>query len=281
MSKGMIFNIEEFAIHDGPGIRKLVFFKGCPLSCTWCHNPEGISFERELMVSYTSCIHCEKCKKVCTHNDDTVCENCDTSCQLRLRKIAGTEYEADVLAEKLKKSQEVLIGSGGGITISGGEPLAQPKFFFELVSLLKPLHVAVETSGFAKSSIFQKMVKEVDLVLMDVKHSDTLIHKKFTGVYNTQILKNLDFLTQAETDFIVRIPLIPGVNDTKKNMEQTALLVKDAIHLVKVELLPFHQTAGAKYSMVRREYNPGFDTIKKVNIWREVFEKYNIDVNVL
>ena len=281
MAKGLIFNIEEFAVHDGPGIRKLVFFKGCPLSCTWCHNPEGISFENELMVSYASCMHCEKCKEVCKHDDDTICENCNTSCPLRLRKVLGKEYEAEKLAEKLKKGKEVLIGSGGGITISGGEPLAQPEFLYELIKFLKPLHIAVETSGFAKSEIFKRMVKEADLVLMDVKHTNPEIHKKFTGVDNTQILKNLEFLCQSETDFIIRIPLIPGVNDTKRNMEETARLIKDGKHLIKVELLPFHQTAGAKYSMVRKEYKPEFDVTRKVNIWLDVFKNYNINTNVL
>ena len=251
MSKGIIFDIEEFAVHDGPGIRKLVFFKGCPLRCTWCHNPEGLSFKKELMISRTK------------------------------RKISGQEFEAKELAEKILKGKEVLINSGGGITITGGEPLAQPTFLFDLIRWLKPMNIAVETSGFANKRVFQKMVEETDLVLMDVKHTDPEIHKKYTGVDNPQILENLQFLCRSDTDFYIRIPLIPGVNDTRENMEMTALLIKDAKHLKRVELLPYHQTAGAKYSMVGRSYNPMFDVKKKVNIWQDVFKNYNINITVL
>ncbi|MCE5344813.1 MAG: glycyl-radical enzyme activating protein [Bacteroidales bacterium] len=281
MSKGIIFNIEEFAVHDGPGIRKLVFFKGCPLHCTWCHNPEGISFRKELMVSNASCIKCGKCKEICIHKECTVCGNCVDVCPLRLRKISGMEMEATELAKKLLKGEEVLINSGGGITISGGEPLAQPAFFFDLVQHLKPLNIAVETSGYARNEIFRKMVSEVDLILMDIKHTDSEIHKNYTGVDNSLILENLEYLCRSATDFFIRIPLIPGVNDSVLNMERTAALIKDARHLRRVELLPYHQTAPAKYSMVNKVFKPEFDTNKKVNIWLDIFEKHNINAIVL
>lgn len=281
MVKGTIFNIEEFAVHDGPGIRKLVFFKGCPLNCSWCHNPEGISFRKELMVSQVACIQCGKCKEICIHDECEACGKCVGICPLRLRKVCGQETEAQELAEKLLKGKEVLINSGGGITISGGEPLAQPDFLFDLLKQLKPLHIAVETSGYASGSIFQKMVSMVDLVLMDVKHTDPKIHKKYTGIDNSLILENLKFLCQSSIDFCIRIPLIPGVNDTRENMEMTALLIKDSKYLKQVELLPYHQTAGAKYPMVNKIFSPGFDTNKKVNVWKDIFENYNINVTVL
>jgi pyruvate formate lyase activating enzyme len=279
--KGIIFNIEEFAVHDGPGIRKLVFFKGCPLKCSWCHNPEGISFKKELMVSETSCIHCERCKEVCTHDTCVVCGTCVDVCPLRLRKIVGEEYEAQELAVKLLKGKEVLMNSGGGITISGGEPLAQPDFLFDLISHLKPVHVAIETSGYAKSKIFNRMVSEIDLVLMDIKHTDPEVHKRFTGVDNAQILENLKYLCRSDTPFYIRIPLIPGVNDTLSNMEQTAFLLKDARNLMGVELLPYHQTAPAKYAMLKKQFTPGFDTAEKVNSWLEPFKNYNLKISVL
>lgn len=280
VSKGIIFNIEEFAVHDGPGIRKLVFFKGCPLRCSWCHNPEGISCSKELMVSRASCIHCEKCLEICTHEDCIVCGKCVDVCPLRLRKICGQNIEAKELADKLLKGKDVLVKSGGGITISGGEPLAQPAFFFDLVSQLKPVNIAVETSGYAKNEIFRKMVSEVDLVLMDIKHTDREIHKFYTGADNSLILENLQFLCKSETDFYIRVPLIPGINDSLLNMEKTALLLKDAKHLIRVELLPYHQTASAKYAMINKEFQPGFDTNKKVNIWLDVFKKKNINAIV-
>lgn len=279
--RGTIFNIEEFAVHDGPGIRKLVFFKGCPLHCSWCHNPEGISFQKELMISYAACTGCGNCSSVCPNEKCTACGKCLDVCPLNLRRICGQEYEAKELANELLKGKEILIDSGGGITISGGEPLAQPAFLFDLIKWLKPVNVAVETSGHAPASIFQKMVSVVDLVLMDIKHSDPVLHKKYTGVDNSRILENLRFLCRSDAEFTIRIPLIPGVNDSRDNMEKTALLIRDARHLKQVELLPFHQTAGAKYPMVGRQFNPGFDIQKKINIWKDVFEKYNININVL
>jgi pyruvate formate lyase activating enzyme len=281
LAKGLIFNIEEFAVHDGPGIRKLVFFKGCPLRCSWCHNPEGISFERELMVSYSACIDCGKCKEVCKHDECITCGDCVEACPLRLRRIAGEEYEAKELAKILLKGEDVLRNSGGGITISGGEPLAQPVFLFELIQYLKPVHVAIETSGFASRDIFQRMVKDVDLVLMDVKHTDPVIHKKYTGVDNASILRNLEYLCSSDTSHIIRIPLIPGVNDTSINITNTLELIKESRNLIKVELLPYHHTAGAKYPMVRRKFEPGFDTEKKVNTHKELFSKYNINYSIL
>ncbi len=252
MAKGTIFDIEELGVHDGPGIRKLVFFKGCPLRCRWCHNPEGISFSKEWMTG-----------------------------QSGERKMCGVGYEARELAKKLLKGRDILINSGGGITITGGEPLAQPDFLFDLISYLKPVNIAIETSGYAPEKIFRRAVKEVDLVLMDVKHTDSDIHKKYTGADNYLILENLRFLCQYETDFIVRIPLIPGVNDTKENMGKTAQLIRDAENLLKVELLPYHKTAGAKYKMVGKVYDPGFDTTQKVKARIDLFKKLNIEVSVL
>jgi len=276
--KGIIFNIEEFAVHDGPGIRKLVFFKGCPLQCTWCHNPEGISFRKELMVSHAACIGCGKCREACPGENCTACGRCVEVCPLRLRKIAGQEIEAKELAEFLLKGKEVLVNSGGGITVSGGEPLAQPEFLFELIKELKPVNVAVETSGFAKPEIFQRLVSEADIVLMDIKHTDSEIHKKYTGVGNEQIIENLKFLCSATKGFYIRIPLIPGVNDTSGNMEKTARLLKDANNLIRVDLLPYNPAAPAKYDMLGKDYKPGFDTSREVNIWSDIFKEYNINV---
>lgn len=279
--KGIIFNIEEFAVHDGPGIRKLVFFKGCPLHCSWCHNPEGISFRKELMVSQTACTRCGKCTEVCSSDTCIVCGKCVGVCPLRLRKICGEEIEAADLAVRLLKGRDILISSGGGITISGGEPLAQPAFLFDLLRHLKPLHIAVETSGYAREDTFLRMLSEVNLVLMDIKHTDPVIHRKYTGVDNSLIMRNLKHLCEASVDFCIRIPLIPGVNDSRENMKMTAQLLKDAKNLKKVEFLPYHQTAGAKYGMVGSVFNPGFNTSEVVSIRKEIFEDYHIRVDVL
>ncbi len=279
--KGIIFNIEEFAVHDGPGIRKLVFFKGCPLKCSWCHNPEGISFHREIMVSRASCIDCGRCREICTQKECVLCGKCVDVCPLQLRRITGQEVRSEDLAQTLLQGKEVMIQSGGGITISGGEPLAQPEFLFDLMERLKPLSVAVETSGYAKPAIFQKVISKANLILMDIKHTDPEIHKRYTGVDNRLILENLKLLCSSDTGFYIRIPLIPGVNDTRENIEKTAHLIRSARHLQRVELLPYHLTAGAKYPMVNRRFEPGFEPGQKVNIWKDIFEKHHIKVTVL
>ena len=281
MAKGLIFEIEEFAVHDGPGIRKTVFFKGCPLRCNWCHNPEGISFKKEIMVSKRSCTNCGRCTDVCKEKKCTACGACINACPLRLRKICGTEYEAKELAKELLRGKEILEKSNGGITISGGEPMAQPEFLLELIRELKPVHVAIETSGYAPEEVFKRVVDSVDLVLMDIKHTDTEIHKQVTGVDNALILRNLAFLCESGKKFYIRIPLIPGINDTRENMEKTAELLKNAKALERVEFLPYHKTAGAKYAMVGKEYSPVFDVGKIPEVFREPFNKYHIRSEVV
>ncbi len=281
MAKGTIFAIEEFAVHDGPGIRKIVFFKGCPLSCNWCHNPEGMSFGKEIMVSRGACTDCGKCADICKNEKCTACGACIRACHMNLRRICGTEYKASELASELLKGKEVLERNNGGITISGGEPMAQPLFLFELIEELKPVHVAVETSGYAPEGTFKKAIEGVDLVLMDIKHTDPQVHKKYIGQDNTLIMKNLRHLIASGKKFYIRIPLIPGVNDTKDNMEKTAELLKDAKGLERVELLPYHKTAGAKYAMIGREYKPMFDVKKIPAVYQKPFQKYNIRSEVL
>jgi len=200
---------------------------------------------------------------------------------MRIRKIAGREIEADELAAELLKGSGVLAESGGGITISGGEPLAQPQFLFELMDKLKPLNIAVETSGYAGRKIFSRMVAEADLILMDVKHTDPDVHIKYTGRDNRLILQNLDYLCHSDTDFCIRIPLIPGVNDSRENIEETARIIKNSKHLIRVELLPYNCTAGAKYRMLGRDYQPGFNENRKVKVHKDIFEKNGIEAVVL
>jgi len=281
MTKGIIFDIEEFAVHDGPGIRKTVFLKGCPLRCNWCHNPEGISFKKQMMVSKASCLQCGNCKKACQNSSCTVCGNCIAVCPLRLRKICGVEVEASELAKELLVGREILDQSGGGITISGGEPLAQPKFLLELIHALQSIHVAIETSGYTSCATFRSVVEKVDLVLMDIKHVDSHVHRQLTGVDNELILQNLKYLCSIDKRFIIRIPLIPGLTDTKDNMEKTSELLQGAKGLERVELLPYHKTAGAKYGMLGKEYKPIFDTEMQPQVHHEPFQRKHIRSVVL
>jgi pyruvate formate lyase activating enzyme len=281
-TKGLVFDIKQFAVFDGPGIRTTVFMKGCPLRCQWCHNPEGISFRPELMVSRHSCIHCGKCGAVCSHpNECMACGACVDVCPLHLRKIAGVWYTTSELADILLRDKDFLEMSQGGITLSGGEPLAQPDFVYELLGELKGLHTAIETSGCCSREDFRRIISRVDYIMMDIKMVDPELHKKYTGADNKGILENLEYLKSGGKPFVIRIPMIPGVNDTDENLEQTADLLKGAKNLVRVELLPYHKTAGAKYGMLGKSYSPDFDTEGTPNCCMEIFHSIGIQCEVL
>jgi pyruvate formate lyase activating enzyme len=176
--------------------------------------------------------------------------------------MAGYEIEAEALAARLKKSA---LFPDGGVTFSGGEPLMQWPFVREVASLLPGIHLAIETSGYSSDEAFSEMTEKMNLVMMDIKHADPVAHEKWTGVDNAVILRHLEFLKAGTTPFIVRVPLIPGVNDSHENLARTAVLVSGAKALLRVELLPYHQTAGAKYPMAGLPYEPGFDTGRTPN----------------
>ncbi len=279
---GIIFDIKQFAVFDGPGIRTTVFQKGCPLRCEWCHNPEGLSFSPQLMVSESACIHCGRCRAVCEHPDAcTVCGKCIRSCPLGLRKICGKRMEASELAGKLMKDQDYLERQGGGVTFSGGEPTAQGEFLLECLRLIRPMHKAIETSGYCDPHLFLEIVSMLDYVILDLKHTDDEIHRRYTKVGNQKILANLEQLKASGKPFRLRIPVIPGVNDTEENFRGTARLLKDARNLDTVELLPYHQTAGAKYEMVGMTFTPSFQADAQPNLNTSVFREYGIPCKVI
>lgn len=259
---GVIFDIKQFAVFDGPGIRTTVFLKGCPLRCMWCHNPEGLSFVPQLMVSGNGCSHCGRCREVCPSPDHCIlCGACISVCPNRLRKICGERVTSEELIARLWKDKDYLASQNGGITFSGGEPTGQPEFLLECLKGLGGMHRAIETSGYCNPEIFKEILGELDYIMMDIKLADEVQHRHYTGVSNRVILENLEYLKQSGKSFRIRIPVIPGVNDTKENYEQTADLLTDAgaSQLECVELLPYHKTAGAKYGMVNRVYQPEFD----------------------
>lgn len=277
----MIFDLKEFAVFDGPGMRQTVFLKGCPLHCQWCHNPEGLLMKTELMVSRISCIQCGQCQKVCEHEACIVCGNCVKVCPLRLRKITGLQLTSGELIQLIKENSEYYHRYGGGVTFSGGEPLMQTEFLLETLQGLEGIHKALETSGYASEKSFQSVVKRMDYVMMDIKLFDSQLHKKYIGTDNKQILANAKYLCNGSTPFMIRIPLIPGVNDNEENYKNTAQWLAGAKALEKVELLPYHKTAGAKYTMLGREYAPEFNTEQPVQIINGIFEKYDIRSSVL
>ena len=280
--KGVVFDIKEFAVFDGPGIRTTVFLKGCPLRCQWCHNPEGLSPEPQLTVSPASCTRCGECLKHCpTPGHCTACGQCVPWCPRGLRRIAGARMSSEELAKKLLRGRDLLEESGGGFTFSDGEPLMQWPFVREVVAQLDGMHCAVETSGYAPDAVFREVMDTLDLVMMDIKLTDPEKHRRFTGVDNAPILRHADMLCAGNTPFIIRMPLIPGVNDEPAHFEAVAGRVAGAKALQRVELLPYHKTAGAKYGMVGLEYKPEFDVDRPVKIDLEPFQRRGIPVTAL
>lgn len=281
---GRIFDIEEFAVYDGPGIRTVVFFKGCPLSCIWCHNPEGLDAHPTRMTDISLCTSCGKCNAACPLAKDqpcTGCLSCVRACPNGLVSIVGTETEARDIASRVFKNAEILKMNQGGITFSGGEPLLQSDFLIEIRNLVRPLHAAIETSGYANSETFLRVIHHLDYVIMDLKVIDNEKHRKYTGVSNEPILKNLSLLKESGIPFRINIPLIPSVNDDRQNMEDTACLLEGAHALDRVCLLPYNRAAGAKYKSAGKIFRPPFDEAKAPEIHTQPFEKRRMEVTVL
>lgn len=281
MLTGTIFDIKEFAVFDGPGMRQTVFFKGCPLRCNWCHNPEGLCMQPQLMVSTASCSDCGKCRAVCSHETCIACGECVAVCPLRLRRIAGEAVTSDELVKRIRKNADYYARYGGGVTFSGGEPLMQASFLLEVLKKIPDLHRAIETSGYCDPAVFREVVQNLDYVMMDLKIIDDQKHRHYTGVSNEKILKNARQLCDGKTSFVIRIPVIPGVNDDEENYRSTAAFLQGASALLKVELLPYHKTAGAKYSMLGMEYQPDFDPNRLVRTSAKLFEEYGIRCEIL
>ena len=279
---GVVFDIKEFAVFDGPGIRTTVFMKGCPLSCMWCHNPEGLSPKPQLMVSCAACTGCGACQSVCPSPEACMaCGACVPVCRGGYRKIVGTVWTAEALALRLQKDADVYAMSGGGVTFSGGEPLMQWPFVKDVIAHLDGVHCAVETSGFVSDEVFGEVMSTFNLIMMDIKLTDSARHKHFTGVDNAPILRHADMLREGNTPFIIRMPLSPGVNDEPAHFEAVAARVEGAKALQRVEFLPYHKTAGAKYSLVGMAYSPEFDVNRPVQIDPEPFNKRGIPVVTL
>lgn len=279
--KGLVFSIEEFSVYDGPGIRTAVFFKGCPLRCNWCHNPEGLAPARQIVKNPNGCTGCGCCRAACAHPDGcTLCGKCVAACPKNLIRISGTEWEADELVRKLSKNIDILNESGGGITFSGGECLMQADFLTEVIEGLKgKTHLAVQTSGYGQSQKFLRIAESVDLVMFDLKVMDRKLSKKYIGKDNDLILHNFQLLKDLGVPYIARVPLIPGVTDTEENLRAIA----DAVGgegFVTVELLPYNKMAGSKYKLVGLEYCPSFDTAREPDINTLIFSDRGINVKV-
>lgn len=274
---GIVFDIKEFAVFDGPGIRTTVFMKGCPLRCQWCHNPEGLSVKPQLMVSKVACIHCGACERVCPHPGDCqACGACVPYCRGGYRRIVGQTWTPEALAARLLKDRDVYEMNGGGVTFSGGEPLLQWPFVSEVTRRMPGVHTAIETSGFAPDEIFDEAMGQCSLIMMDWKVSDPLLHLRYTGVSQERIRRHAERLAGGSTPFILRMPIIPGVNEDEAHFQTAANLVKNAKALVRVDVLPYQRAAGAKYEMVGKTYQPDFNEEKPLAIHTEIFDRERI-----
>ena len=281
--EGVIFDIKEFTVHDGPGIRTTVFLKGCPLRCIWCHNPEGLSAAPQLMVSKGGCQDCGACRKPCNHPECQPFARCILACPAGLLQVSGRRVQAEELAAQLMKQRDFFEGSGGGVTLSGGEPLMQPDFLCALLEALGPLHRIIETSGYAPAAVFRRAVSLCDAVYMDLKHPDDEIHKRATGVGNKPILENLKWLKTSGLPYVLRIPLIPGINDDRECLSRTVeLAARERGGLQKIDFMPYNPFAGAKYEMTGMQF--AYQREKDNDLTQipyDLLESYGIEYKIL
>lgn len=261
----LIFNIQKFCVHDGPGIRTTVFFKGCPLKCLWCHNPESQSFSKQMLWTREKCTFCQRCEKSCSqravsvsldkvfHQADrcTFCEQCIDTCIHNAKEIAGSEYTVSQLLAEIEKDRPFYDHSQGGVTLSGGEVMSQIEFAAELAQACKDrgITVAVDTCGYAPFSSFEKIMHSVDLFLYDIKLIDAALHRQYTGVDNQLILENLKKLAGKGARINLRLPLIEGINTADRHIKDIIDFVQD-VNLVAVNLLPYHEFGKTKYNKI-------------------------------
>lgn len=270
MVSGIVFDIRKFSIQDGPGIRTTVFFKGCPLACRWCHNPESQAFGRERMFRAERCIRCLACLPACPQEAIvwdgqavhtaaercTLCGECLDRCPAEARELAGREMTpAEVLAV-VAQDIPFYDESGGGVTFSGGEPLAQPAFLLALLHACRAqeIHTAVDTSGFAPWDRLEATDELTGLFLYDLKLMDDRRHREFTGVSNHVILDNLRALSQRGSAIRLRVPLVPEINDDRANIAALGEFAAGLPRHHPLDLLPYHSSATAKYARLGRAY---------------------------
>ena len=268
-NKGVVFNVQKMSIHDGPGIRTTVFLKGCPLDCLWCSNPESQRATVEIALLTTKCIKCGYCAEVCPkgiigkefpfpildRDACDVCGICAKECCTMAKDVIGKEYDDAELLKEIESEKPFYESSGGGVTFSGGEPFVQFEFLNRMLQICQEsgIHTAIETTGYTDKDKLLEAAKHLDLVFMDVKHMDSAKHKELTRVGNEKILENLKALSEVHDNIIVRIPVIPDINDQMENLKATADYVA-SLGIGTLELLPYHNLGKNKYDEIGRVY---------------------------
>ena len=300
MNQPLIFDIKRYAISDGPGIRITIFFKGCPLSCSWCHNPESQSPEQQNLYTASRCIGAQDCIEVCPNDALTLapegivtdlnlcklCGKCAEACPTKAIEMSGRYYSTHELLQIIEKERVHFEQSGGGVTISGGEPLMFPEYLIELLALCKQagIHTAVDTSGFEGKEILLKVAEFTDLFLYDLKLMDPILHKKWTGVDNKLILENLKVLIDKKKAVNIRVPLIKNVNAGEQNLLATAQFISELNgKKLSVNLLPYHPIGQGKYKKMGIPYNAyGMEQLSDPEIDHviQIFKIHGIEVDV-
>jgi pyruvate formate lyase activating enzyme len=294
---GTTFNIQRYSIHDGPGIRTTVFLKGCPLSCTWCHNPEGLSPEAELVVVHDRCVGCGACVEACPNPPATSgdgravpdrssclrCGSCVDVCVAGARRLVGRTMTLDELMAEVERDRAFYEESGGGVTFSGGEPFEQAEFLLACLRACgeSGIHTAVDTSGHAPRAVILDAAAHTDLFLYDLKLLDESEHLELVGIPLAPVLANLQALDEAGAEIWIRFPLIPGITDSKANVERLGRRVA-SLRTRRVHVLPFHRTAADKYARIERRWGhsdlaASEDSTKRV---AETLGQMGLDVRV-
>jgi len=297
--EGIVFNIQRFSLHDGPGIRTTVFLKGCNLNCIWCHNPEGISKKPEVFFDKNKCILCGKCVEVCPNSalelvngelifNRSVCKEsgrCIEACPSGSITWCGEHISVDNIMSTITQDVEYYKTTDGGITLSGGEPMLQMEFSKEILKRCKlnNIHTAVDTAGNIPWEDFERIIPFTDLFLYDLKVINREKHKEYTGVYNDLILNNLERLSDSFSNIVIRVPAIPSFNDSMNEMIKIADFIEKLKNIKLIELLKFHQMGLSKYESIGREYKAkDFNIIdtKKMEDLKEIFVKRNLVVRI-
>jgi glycyl-radical enzyme activating protein len=267
--KGIVFDIQRASLHDGPGIRTTIFLKGCPLNCLWCHNPEAVSFLPGLFFSPEKCTVCGACAVVCDENvhrfdgkihdinfsQCNLCGKCIEECNYSALRITGTMMSVEEVMAEVLADVDFYKNSGGGITLSGGEPLSQFSFALELLKCCRneDVKTCIETSGYLPAEQFGQILKYTDILLFDYKITGSEEHKKYTGVSNEMIINNLDIAYSSGIPVILRCPVIPGINDTDLHFNGISTLNKKYPGLKGIEILPYHNTGNNKRFSIGQE----------------------------